>query len=156
MTENKKVLGATECEEDGIKFKSKWERKVYKMLRDAGLNPQYEGLKIHLQETFEPKVPFYTRVKDRRRLPGFKIDSYKVRAITYSPDFIVEYNGNTYFIEAKGMKTDRYQITVKLFRKWLEENYPNSIAFEVYTQKNVKDTIKIIKDEKPQGNSITD
>ena len=54
------------------------------------------------------------------------------------------------------MKTDRYQITVKLFRKWLEENYPNSIAFEVYTQKNVKDTIKIIKDEKPQGNSITD
>ena len=156
MTENKKVLGATECEEDGIKFKSKWERKVYKMLRDAGLNPQYEGLKIHLQETFEPKVPFYTRVKDRRRLPGFKIDNYKVRAITYSPDFIVEYNGNTYFIEAKGMKTDRYQITVKLFRKWLEENYPNSIAFEVYTQKNVKDTIKIIKDEKPQGNSITD
>ena len=156
MTENKKVLGATECEEDGIKFKSKWECKVYKMLRDAGLNPQYEGLKIHLQETFEPKVPFYTRVKDRRRLPGFKIDNYKVRAITYSPDFKVEYNGNTYFIEAKGMKTDRYQITVKLFRKWLEENYPNSIAFEVYTQKNVKDTIKIIKNEKSQRNSITD
>lgn len=156
MTKNKKVQGATECEEDGIKFKSKWERRVYIMLRDAGLNPQYEGLKIHLQETFKPKVPFYTRVKDRRRLPGFKIDNYKVRAITYSPDFIVEYNGNTYFIEAKGMKTDRYQITVKLFRKWLEENYPNSIAFEVYTQKNVKDTIKIIKDEKPQGNSITD
>ena len=156
MAENKKVIGATECVVDGIKFKSKWECKVYQMLKEAGLNPQYEGLKIHLQETFEPKVPFYTRVKDRRRVPGFKIDNYNVRAITYSPDFKVEYNGHTYFIEAKGMKTDRYQITVKLFRKWLEENYPNSIAFEVYTQKNVKDTIKIIKDEKPQGNSITD
>ena len=119
------------------------------MLKEAGLNPQYEGLKIHLQETFEPKVPFYTRVKDRRRIPGFKIDNYKVRAITYSPDFKIEYNNKLYFIEAKGMKTDRYQITVKLFRKWLETHYPDSIAFEVYTQKHVKDTIKIIKNEEP-------
>ena len=118
------------------------------MLKEAGLNPQYEGLKIHLQETFEPKVPFYTRVKDKRRTSGFKIDNYKVKAITYSPDFKVEYNNKVYFIEAKGMKTDSYNIKVKLFRKWLETNLPNSIAFEVYTQKNVKDTINIIKNEK--------
>ena len=149
MAENKKVIGATECEVDSIRFKSKWECKVYQMLKEAGLNPQYEGLKIHLQETFEPKVPFYTRIKDRRRTPGFKIDNYKVKAVTYSPDFKVEYHGKTYFIEAKGMKTDSYTIKVKLFRKWLETNYPNSIAFEVYTQKNVKDTIKIIKNEEP-------
>ena len=45
------------------------------------------------------------------------------------------------------MKTDSYNIKIKLFRKWLETNLPNSIAFEVYTQKNVKDTIKIIKNE---------
>ena len=48
MTENKKVIGATECEVDGIRFKSKWECKVYQMLKEAGLNPQYEGLKIQL------------------------------------------------------------------------------------------------------------
>ena len=149
MVENKKVIGATECVVDGIKFKSKWEGEVYQMLKEAGLNPQYEGLKIYLHETFEPKVPFYTRVKGRRRIQGFKIDNYKVRAITYSPDFKVEYNNKVYFIEAKGMKTDRYQITVKLFRKWLETHYPDSIAFEVYTQKHVKDTIKIIKNEEP-------
>lgn len=148
MAKNKKVLGATECEIDGIKFKSKWECKVYQMLKEAGLNPEYEKLKIQLQETFEPTVPFYTRIKDRRRLPGFKIDNYKVRAITYSPDFRVVYNNKTYFIEAKGMKTDSYVIKVRLFRKWLEDNAPNSITFEVYTQKNVKDTIKIIKDGK--------
>ena len=149
MVENKKVIGATECVVDGIRFKSRWEGEVYQMLKEAGLNPQYEELKIHLQETFEPKVPFYTRVKDRRRIPGFKIDNYKVRAITYSPDFKIEYNNKLYFIEAKGMKTDRYQITVKLFRKWLETHYPYSVAFEVYTQKHVKDTIKIIKNEEP-------
>ena len=149
MTENRKVIGATECEIDGIRFKSKWECKVYQMLKEAGLNPQYEGLKIHLQETFEPTVPFYTRENNRRKPPGFKIDNYKIRAITYSPDFIVEYNGKTYFIEAKGMKTDSYTIKVKLFRKWLETNYPDSVAFEVYSTKNVKDTIKIIKNEEP-------
>ena len=149
MVENKKVIGATECVVDGIRFKSRWEGEVYQMLKEAGLNPQYEELKIHLQETFEPKVPFYTRVRDRRRIPGFKIDNYKVRAITYSPDFKVEYNNKVYFIEAKGIRTDRYQIIVKLFRKWLETHYPNSIAFEVYTQKHVKDTIKIIKNEEP-------
>ena len=149
MSENKKVIGATECELDGIKFKSKWECRVYQMLKEADLNPQYEGLKIHLQETFEPKVSFYTRVKDKRRTSGFKIDNYKVKAITYSPDFKVEYNNKVYFIEAKGMKTDSYAIKVKLFRKWLETNYPDSIAFEVYSTKNVQDTIKIIKNEKP-------
>ena len=147
MTENRKVIGAKECTVDGIRFKSKWECKVYKMLKEAGLNPQYEELKIVLQNTFEPKVSFYTRIKDRRRTPGFKIDNYKVKAVTYSPDFKVEYNGKTYFIEAKGMKTDSYAIKVKLFRKWLETNYPNSIAFEVYSTKNVQDTIKIIKNE---------
>ena len=47
------------------------------------------------------------------------------------------------------MKTDSYTIKVKLFRKWLETNYPDSIAFEVYSIKNVKDTIKIIKNEEP-------
>ena len=47
------------------------------------------------------------------------------------------------------MKTDSYNIKVKLFRKWLETNYPNSVAFEVYNQKNVKDTITIIKNEEP-------
>ena len=147
MVENKKVIGATECVVDGIRFKSRWEGEVYQMLKEAGLNPQYEELKIHLQETFEPKVPFYTRVRDRRRIPGFKIDNYKVRAITYSPDFKVEYNNKVYFIEAKGIRTDRYQIIVKLFRKWLETHYPDSIVFEVYTKKHVKDTIKIIKNE---------
>ena len=77
MTNNKKVIGATECEADGIKFKSKWECKVYQMLKEAGLNPQYEGLKITLQEAFEPKVPFFTRIKDKRRLPGFIIQGYQ-------------------------------------------------------------------------------
>lgn len=143
MSENKKVIGATECIIDGIRFKSKWECKVYQMLKEAGLNPQYEGLKIHLQDTFEPKVPFYTKGKTS----VFAVDSYKVRAITYSPDFKVEYKGKLYFIEAKGMKTDSYSIKVKLFRKWLEDNKPDATAFEVYTQKNVKDTIKVIKNE---------
>ena len=41
MTENKKVIGATECEEDGIKFKSKWECKVYKMLKER-FNREYQ------------------------------------------------------------------------------------------------------------------
>ena len=155
MTNNKKVIGATECEADSIKFKSKWECKVYQMLKEAGLNPQYEGLKITLQEAFEPKVPFYTRIKDKRRLPGFIIDNYKVRAITYSPDFKVVYNNKTYFIEAKGIKTDSYQLKVKLFRKWLEENCPDSIAFEVYIQRHVKDIIEIIKNEESKGDSST-
>lgn len=147
-TKNKKVIGATECEIDGIKFKSKWECKVYQMLKEAGLNPEYEGLKITLQDSFTPKVPFYTKVCTKAtKGSGFKIDNYKVRAITYSPDFKVSYNGKIYFIEAKGMKTDSYNIKVKLFRKWLENNSIDSKAFEVYTCKNVKDTIKIIKNE---------
>lgn len=141
MKQNQKVKGATECEFDGIKFKSKWECKVYQMLKEAGLDPQYENIKISLQDTFSPTIPFYTRNKDKT----FTADFRKVRAITYSPDFRIDYNGKCYFIEAKGMKTDSYSIKVKLFRKWLETNYPDTMVFEVYTQKNVKDTINIIK-----------
>lgn len=145
--ENKKVLNATECTIDGIRFKSKWEYKVYEMLKEAGLNPQYENLKIHLQDTFEPTVPFYTRIKGGKRTAGFYPDKYKVKAITYSPDFLVNYGGKTYFIEAKGLKTDSYNVKVRLFRKWLELNRPDATVFEVYTQKNVKDAIKVIKNE---------
>lgn len=148
MTQNRKVIGATESVADGIKFKSKWECRVYQELKEAGLNPIYEGVKISLQDTFEPKVPFYTRINSKKRAPGFKVDNYKVKAITYSPDFKVVYNDKIYFIEAKGLKTDSYTIKVKLFRKWLETNAPDAVAFEVYSIKNIRDTINIIKNEK--------
>lgn len=51
----------------------------------------------------------------------------KVHSITYTPDFIVYDNeGNTIYYEIKGHLTEQAHLKVKLFKKWLSENEPNS------------------------------
>lgn len=82
-SKNKKVQNATENIYDGIKFKSKLETYVYKQLKAHNLNAEYEPIKFEL-------------------LPSFTFCGKKIRAMTYTPDFV----GNNFIIEAKGKPND--------------------------------------------------
>lgn len=136
-TENKKVKNATVCEYNGIKFKSNFERLVYKTLLSLGIDSPYESCSYTLQNKFH--APHYWH-KTKRGLVQMK----GVQDIQYTPDFEFTLNGYKVFIEAKGFATDRYLIIKKLWLNYLHNIMPDAYFFEVKSLKNVRDAISII------------
>lgn len=141
-TENKKIINASPLEYDGISFKSKLEKMAYQTLKEQGFPVLYEPKKFIIWEGFRPNVPFYNKDASTRML---KMDSKKVIDISYTPDLMFEYNNHLIIIEMKGFENDTYPLKKKIFRKWLESNYPNSIYFEIFTKKQLLQAIDIIK-----------
>lgn len=141
MVENKKIRNARELIFDGIHFKSKLEGSFYRTLTAAGLEPNYESTKFTIVDGFRPTVPFYNRSKSK----VFKLDMTKVRDITYTPDFTIQYNGTLFIIEAKGIENDTFPLKKKLFRRFLESMKMPCVYFEVHTKKELLEVIKIIK-----------
>lgn len=141
-TENKKIINASPLEYDGIFFKSKLEKMAYQTLKEQGFPVLYEPKKFIIWEGFRPNVPFYNKDASTRML---KMDSKKVIDISYTPDLMFEYNNHLIIIEMKGFENNTYPLKKKIFRKWLESNYPNSIYFEIFTKKQLLQAINIIK-----------
>lgn len=141
-TENKKIINASPLEYDGIFFKSKLEKMAYQTLKEQGFPVLYEPKKFIIWEGFRPNVPFYNKDASTRML---KMDSKKVIDISYTPDLMFEYNNHLIIIEMKGFENNTYPLKKKIFRKWLESNYPNSIYFEIFTNKQLLQAIDIIK-----------
>lgn len=142
QSENKKIKNASPLEFDGIFFKSKLEKMIYQTLRENNLPVEYEPQKFIIWEGFRPTVPFYDKDKTTRML---KLEKKKIISISYTPDFVFRYNDCLIIIEAKGMENDRFYLKKKMFRKWLENNEPKSIYFEIYTKKQLLQAIDIIK-----------
>ena len=142
QSENKKIKNASPLEFDGISFKSKLEKMIYQTLRENSLPVEYEPRKFIIWEGFRPTVPFYDKDKTTRML---KLEKKKIISISYTPDFVFRYNDYLIIIEAKGMENDRFYLKKKMFRKWLENNEPKSIYFEIYTKKQLLQAIDIIK-----------
>ena len=141
-TENKKIINASPLEYDNISFKSKLEKMAYQTLKEQGFPVLYEPKKFIIWEGFRPNVPFYNKDASTRML---KMDSKKVIDISYTPDLMFEYNNHLIIIEMKGFENNTYPLKKKIFRKWLESNYPNSIYFEIFTKKQLLQAIDIIK-----------
>lgn len=141
MVENKKIRNARESVFNDIRFKSKLEESFYKTLVAAGLEPGYELTKFVLARGFKPTVPFFNRSKSK----VFRMDMAKVRDITYTPDFIILYNGTMFIIEAKGIENDTFPLKKKLFRRLLESMEMPCVYFEVRTKRELLEVIKIIK-----------
>lgn len=133
MSENKKILNATPLEYDGIQFKSKLEKMAYQTLKEQGFPVQYEPHKYIIWQGLKPNVPFYSKDKVTRML---KSENKKLIDISYTPDLEFMHNGHLIIIEMKGIFNDTYPIKKKMFRKWLEENHPNSVYFEIFSKDN--------------------
>lgn len=142
LHENKKIKNASPLEYDDIYFKSQLEKMIYQTLREQGFPVEYEPHKFVLWQGFRPTVPFYDKDKYTRML---KLENKKIIDITYTPDFVFTYNGFLVIIEAKGMENDCFYLKKKMFRKWLEDNHPKSIYFEIYTKKQLLQAISIIQ-----------
>lgn len=134
---NKKIKNATECQENGITFKSKQERAVYKYLLSIGITPKYETERFTIWDRDKFSVPFY----DKFGKTFMKINR-KPTAVHYTPDFIFTINGIKVILEVKGFKNDAAPYKIRLFRDYLE-NISKSIKEKlcyaiVYSIKDVK------------------
>lgn len=143
--ENKKIKNASPLEYDNIQFKSKLEKMVYQTLKEEDFPVEYEPRKFTIWEGFKPTVPFYNKDKSTRML---KQDNKKIINVSYTPDFVFRCNEYLIVIEAKGIENNCFYLKKKMFRKWLEENEPKSIYFEIYTKKQLLQAIDIIKNLK--------
>ena len=105
-----RIAGVSPKEYNGKKYRSSLEADTAEVLDNLGIPFEYETLKITLLDGF--KCPFQ---KD------------KVRAITYTPDFIV----GPIMLECKGFETPEWRIKKKYVFKYFMENDPAAIFYQI-------------------------
>ena len=134
---------------------------MYNTLQQLGFNPQYEPETHVLWEGFDPITPFYDKETDTQRKKRFEggdldkskrlvLKSGKITGIRYTPDFYFRYGKLDVYIETKGFENDVFYIKKKMFRYFLDQRFnstgQHSIFFEIYTKKQLLQSIQIIKD----------
>lgn len=150
LKRNVKIQNAKKKTVDGINFKSSLEAFCYLELKKAGIKDfEYEGHQFILQNKFECLLPSYevqSKKKAGKIIKTFEINSPKLRAITYTPDFVhLNENKEGWIIETKGFKTVDFKIKWKMFKRVLVENGFKVTLYVPDNQKNVLQTINLIK-----------
>lgn len=97
---------------NGRNFRSYLEAETAKVLDALHIPYTYEEKKIILQKGFHC---------------SFQKD--KVRDLTYTPDFMI---GNNILLECKGFETPEWKIKKKLVFKYLMENEPDTVFYQIH------------------------
>lgn len=140
QTQNKKIKNATAKTYNGINFRSSLEVRLYKYLLSKNIDTEYEPETIIIWEGKHFSVPFYSTIGR-----NFKKITTKTRAIHYTPDFIIYYNGYKIYLEAKGFTNDVFPYKAKLFRSWLETQ-PKELKLCFAVVHSIKELEFVLKD----------
>ena len=118
----------------GIKFDSELEIHCYKALEEANIKFTYNEKTFTLKESFRPTITiinnYYKSGRNKKKrftkyetkiLDELYIDKSKIGSIKYTPDFIIERDNKTIFIETKGYANESYPYRKKLFISYLEK-----------------------------------
>jgi len=134
-----KYRNVNKKEVDGIQFRSKLEAHCYRALRDAGILADYEKHKYVLMTGFHyPNV----RIEDNGKSGYRDKQTYKVRDITYTPDFVDP--GGKWVIECKGFANERFPLKWKMFMEKLKQQGDPPALFVPRNQKQNIETIQAI------------
>jgi hypothetical protein len=120
------------------KYRSKLEKFCAKELTDNKIKFKYEEWKVELIPKFISSIISYEKTAK-----GYVPISPNIRSITYTPDFV----GDNWIIETKGQETSDFKIKWKMFKKYIDDNSLNYTLYKPTNQKQIKETIKLIKDE---------
>jgi len=124
---------------DGIEFKSGLEAYMYKALKEAGIQAEYEGITYELIPSFDFKNKCYERQansKGEYRDRGGKA----IRKVTYTPDF----TGDGFIIECKGRPNESFPIRWKLFKKYASKKLLKINIYKPQNQKECDETVSLI------------
>ena len=121
--------GNTKVIIEGVKFDSKLEAFLYKILKDNGMDFDFQ-VNIEL-------------------VPKFRFQYENIRALNMRVDFLLRYNGREIYIDTKGFATSESKIKYKLLKnKFKAEPQVNIIWLK--TQKEVNAYIGRLKEEKEE------
>ena len=126
---------------DGIKFASGLEAYMYKALKAANIKADYEGETYLIVKPFNFTLDSFERCANGRG--DYKNRGNKnVQGIKYTPDFI----GKDFIIECKGRANESFPLRWKLFKLWLTKNKIGKTLYKPQNQKEVDQTISLIKE----------
>ena len=121
--------GNTKVIIEGVKFDSKLEAFLYKILKDNGMDFDFQ-VNIEL-------------------VSKFRFQYENIRALNMRVDFLLRYNGREIYIDTKGFATSESKIKYKLLKnKFKAEPQVNIIWLK--TQKEVNAYIGRLKEEKQE------
>ena len=110
---------------DGITFASGLEATMYILLRDAGIDFNYEEPTYTIFE--EEAYPEACFERARRTSPKM-IDRRKVNKITYTPDFVDP--DEEWVIECKGRANERFPLVWKMFKSAMGKRKKSPLLFK--------------------------
>ena len=124
---------------NGITFASGLEKYMYKALKDAKIDFQYEGETFELLPGFQFNNACYERQSNGKGdfiNRGIK----KVLNIKYTPDFI----GSDFIIETKGRANESFPLRWKMFKYLMSLMNDKRALYKPQNQKECDKTVEII------------
>lgn len=142
---NNKQTNAVEAVYKGIKFRSKLEVYMYKLLESERIPFVYEGRKFEIDEGFQYKGKSYEKFMNGKGV--FKDRGKKVfPAAIYTPDFTPPVGKPLkWVIEVKGRAFPDFNRTWRLFKKLILKKRWKTVLFLPRTRVDCKKVIQIIK-----------
>ena len=124
---------------DNINFASGLEKYMYKLLKDANLNFQYEGQVFELLPGFNFENDVYERQSNGK---GDFINrgNKKILNIKYTPDFV----STDFIIETKGRANDSFPLRWKMFKYLMGSTCDERALYKPQNQKECDETIRLI------------
>ena len=137
---NKKgTVKAKKVSYDGIDFASGLEKYMYKLLKDANLNFQYEGQVFELLPGFNFNNECYERQSNGK---GDFVNrgNKKILNIKYTPDFV----STDFIIETKGRANESFPLRWKMFKYLMGSMCDKRVLYKPQNQKECDETIRLI------------
>ena len=130
---------------DGITFASGLEKYMYKALKEANIDVEYESQSFELLPSFTFKNDCVERQSNGK---GDYVNrgNKKVLNLKYTPDFI----GSDFIIETKGRANDSFPLRWKLFKYLMTLMCDNRTLYKPQSQKECDETIKLILKNRKQ------
>ena len=124
---------------DGITFASGLEKFMYKALKEANIDFQYEAHTYELIKAFNFDNSCYERQSNGK---GDFIDrgNKKVLNLKYTPDF----EGKDFIIETKGRANESFPLRWKLFKRYLMNEFNTKTLYKPQNQSECLETVRLI------------
>jgi len=110
----KQITRSNKVEEDGIKFASKLELHMYRLLRKNKIPSEYEGKTFTVVDGFDFQASSFEKTASKKILQDR--GNKKILPIKYTPDFIDKKKPYRFIIECKGNPNEAFPIRWKLFK----------------------------------------
>lgn len=139
VTRKKGPVVAKKVIYDGITFASGLEKYMYKALKDANIDFEYEGRTFELLPSFT-----FENISIEKQSNGkgdfINRGNKKVLNLKYTPDFV----GKDFIIETKGRANESFPLRWKLFKKWMMDNNDTRALYKPQKQSECDITIELI------------